>query len=196
LISRGFTHLNDLLAFTPPASVGCSPWLTKEDAVLKTGSAALGAALYSIIDLTPHEWSKIVRRKIREPFSSGDWVIRRSEFYLSAPWFAYQVIDVQSTKLMCQSYRVLRSETHPFFLMDDMLNVVISKPRLKLVYLMQIHRMAPFKFLSIMATMQFLNCSFRDLAGKYKTKPFGFTTLLSSLLINQCCSNAYNQYLQ
>jgi hypothetical protein len=72
LSHRGFTHLSDLVAFMPPAGSDASPWLTKEDAIFITGSPSLGAAIYSIIDLIPHEWSRIVRLKIREPFFVGE----------------------------------------------------------------------------------------------------------------------------
>jgi hypothetical protein len=46
LIKRGYTHLSDFIAFSPPAGAGASPWLTKEDAILQTGSRSLGAAIF------------------------------------------------------------------------------------------------------------------------------------------------------
>jgi hypothetical protein len=85
LIDRGFTHLSHLLAFMPTADTTSSPWLTKEDAIFKTGSQKLGAALLSIIDLIPFEWTRAVKLKIREPFQVGEWVIKRSHRRFRTP---------------------------------------------------------------------------------------------------------------
>jgi hypothetical protein len=61
LIKRGFTHLSDLCLLQDLAR--CHDGL-KKPAIFLTGSPSLGAAIYSFIDLSPYEWSRIVKLKI------------------------------------------------------------------------------------------------------------------------------------
>jgi hypothetical protein len=72
LIRRGFTHLTHFLSPSSSADAASSPWLTLEEARFQTGSNALGNAIYTLIELIPNEWSKIVRLKLREPFRLDD----------------------------------------------------------------------------------------------------------------------------
>jgi hypothetical protein len=108
LIERGFTHLLHLLAFMPPANPTGSPWLTTEDAIFNTGSKKLGAALISIIDLIPVEWSRIVRLKICESFLPNEWVVKRSDS-VGIPHHVFHVIQVLPSKLFCRRYHVRRT---------------------------------------------------------------------------------------
>jgi hypothetical protein len=121
LINRGYNHLSDLLAFMPPAGSGASPWLTKEDAIFSTGSPSLGAAIYSHIDLIPHEWSRIVPLKIREPFLENDWVIKRLD--LQSPPAVYSACYVLPKKLIGVEFIV----THDGTLINTKLNENLSK---------------------------------------------------------------------
>jgi hypothetical protein len=121
LIKRAYTHLSDLLAFMPPTEAGASPWLTKEDAIFLTCSPSLGAAIYSLIDLVRHEWSRIVRLKVREPFSENEWVIKRSE--LQSPLDVYSVCHVLPKKLIGVRFIVMHDGT----LHDTKLKVNLSK---------------------------------------------------------------------
>jgi hypothetical protein len=72
LFNKGFNHLLDLLPSSHDAGSLYNPWLSKEEAVVRTGSTRLANSLLSIIDLIPIEWSKIVWKKQREPFLCGD----------------------------------------------------------------------------------------------------------------------------
>jgi hypothetical protein len=79
-IDKGFKHLTDLQS--PSFDAGrkyWKPWLTKEEAILKTGSTRLANRIMSLIDLIPISWSKLVSKKQREAFLIGDWVIKRNE---------------------------------------------------------------------------------------------------------------------
>jgi hypothetical protein len=79
LLSRGFTHLADLISSQLPAGNYDSPWLSLDEATFKAGSRRLGNALLSIIGLIPHAWSLVVSSRSREPFCIDNWIVCKSE---------------------------------------------------------------------------------------------------------------------
>jgi hypothetical protein len=105
LIKKAITHISDLLAPSPSADE--SPWLSREDAILKADSVNLGASLHSLTTLTPHEWTQVVRSTKREPFLINDWVIERREC-MFLPWYGYQVIKLYPGKVGCCRYSIDR----------------------------------------------------------------------------------------
>lgn len=62
LVHRGFMHLKHLCSFSSGVS---SPWLSREEAVLKAKSERLGEALMSIIGLILASWTHVVRSKLQ-----------------------------------------------------------------------------------------------------------------------------------
>jgi hypothetical protein len=105
LIRKGIMHLADLLSPIPSAG-RYSPWLTSEEANLKNGSIKLGSALMSVIDLIPHEWSSVVRKKRREPLQIGDWVIYRYHRYC-APSTLLEIVEIFPNRALAHVYRKL-----------------------------------------------------------------------------------------
>jgi hypothetical protein len=126
LLSRGFTHLADLLSSQLPAGKYDSPWLSLDEASFKAGSKRLGNALLSIIGLIHHAWSRVVSSRSREPFCIDDWISRKSEAHSNSPWYIYKVSNIMHGKLVCTRFR-LSHEGVPFICSDSNISETISK---------------------------------------------------------------------
>jgi hypothetical protein len=106
LIDKGFKHLSDLLSPSFDADRKYwKPWLTEEEAMLKTGSIRLANCIMSVIDLIPISWSKLVSKQQREPFFIGDWVINRNESHVQ-PCYVFRVVSIIPRKITATQYAV------------------------------------------------------------------------------------------
>lgn len=117
LVRRGLTHLSHLLSPLPPTGPSYSPWLSRDEAIFTMGSKRIGDAVSSLIELIPHEWTKLVRLKMREPFQCQDWIIRRSHAHMKSPWYIYKVIEVLNNKMHCQRYGLSQTGAPFLFVM-------------------------------------------------------------------------------
>jgi hypothetical protein len=129
----GFLHLKDLYSFSNSTG-GSSPWLSRVEAIAKTGTVRLGEARMSMIGLIPASWSKVVLTKSREPFQVGNWCVRDEPATSQVPRFIYKVAEIRSGKLLCTRYRLPQDQA-PFIYDDINAAENIKKTDLvKLVY--------------------------------------------------------------
>jgi hypothetical protein len=99
-------------------------WLSKEEAVVKTGSKRLGDALMSLIGIIPAGWTQVIKSKSREPFQIGEWCIRDIEAVpQKIPRFTYRIIDVLPGRLR---YRLPHAQA-PFIQNDCSVNEKFRK---------------------------------------------------------------------
>jgi hypothetical protein len=116
LVKKGFLHLKDFYSLSNSTN-GSSHWLSRVEAIAKTGTIRLFEALMSIIGLVPASWSKVVISKSREPFQVGDWCICDEPATPQVPRFIYKVAKIRSGKLLCTRYRLPHDQAP--FIHDD-----------------------------------------------------------------------------